>query len=53
MRKYWFTQRVIPKWNSLSKEEVEVNKTSCFKARYDKKEKERKIAAERDIYVRE
>ena len=53
VRKYWFTQRVIPKWNSLTKEEVEVNKTSCFKARYDKKEAERKLATERDIYVRE
>ena len=37
VHKYWFTQRVIPKWNSLTTEKVEVNKTSCFKARKDKK----------------
>ena len=32
VRKNWFTQRVIPKWNSLTSDEVEANKTSCFKA---------------------
>ena len=51
MRKNWFTQRVITKWNGLTTEEVESNKTSAFKRRYDKKEAERRLVAERDIYV--
>ena len=51
VRKNWFTQRVVTKWNSLTTEEVESNKTSSFKRRYDKKEAERKAAVERDIYV--
>ena len=52
LRKNWFTQRVISKWNSLTQEEVVANKTSCFKARYDKKEAERKSVIESDIYER-
>ena len=51
VRKNWFTQRVITKWNGLTTEEVESNKTSAFKRRYDKKEAERRLVAERDIYV--
>ena len=51
MRKNWFTQRVITKWNSLTTNEVESNKTSSFKRRYDKKEAERRLVVERDIYV--
>ena len=51
MRKNWFTQRVINKWNSLTIEEVESNKTSSFKRRYDKKEAERRLVVEKDIYV--
>ena len=51
VRKNWFTQRVITKWNSLTTEEVESNKTSSFKRRYDKKEAERRAVVERDIYV--
>ena len=35
----------------LTAEEVESNKTSAFKRRYDKKEAERRLVAERDIYV--
>ena len=42
VRKHWFTQRVIAKWNSLSQDEVVANKTSCFKARYDKKKQNEK-----------
>ena len=53
VRKNWFTQRVIPKWNSLTADEVEANKTSSFKARYDKREAERFARAKRDIYVRD
>ena len=49
--KNWFTQRVITKWNSLTTEEVESNKTSSFKRRYDKKEAERRVVVERDIYI--
>ena len=52
LRKHWFMQRVIAKWNSLSQDEVVANKTSCFKARYDKKEAERRRVAESDIYDR-
>ena len=51
VRKYWFSQRVVAKWNKLSLEEVTADKTSCFKARYDKKEKERVAALVNDIYV--
>ena len=35
----------------LSLDEVEAGKTSDFKAKYDKKEKERSAARENDIYV--
>ena len=52
VRKNWFTQRVIKKWNSLTEKEVTAEKTSCFKARYDKMEMERKAARENDIYER-
>ena len=51
VRKNFFSQRVIKKWNSLTKEEVTANKTSVFKARYDKREAERKQSLENDIYV--
>ena len=51
MHKNWFSQRVINKWNSLTTEVEESNKTSSFKRRYDKKEAERRVAVERDIYV--
>ena len=51
VNKYWFSQRVVAKWNKLSLEEVTADKTSCFKARYDKKEKERVAALVNDIYV--
>merc|ERR1712105_52626 len=51
VRKNFFSQRVIKKWNSLTNEEVTANKTSVFKARYDKREAERKQSLENDIYV--
>ena len=49
-RKYYYTQRVIPVWNVLSREEGTANKTLDFKKAYDKKEKERQEARESDIY---
>ena len=51
IRKNWFSQRVITKWNSLSLKEVQAEKTSCFKTRYDKQEKERVATREASIYV--
>ena len=51
VRKYWFSQRVVAKWNKLSLEEVIADKTSCFKARYDRNEKERVATLVNDIYV--
>ena len=51
VRRNFFSQRVIKKWNSLTEEEVTAKKTSDFKARYDKKESERKQSLENDIYV--
>ena len=51
IRKYWFSQRVITKWNSLSRKEVQAENTSCFKTRYDKQEKERVATREASIYV--
>ena len=51
VRKYFFSQRVVKKWNMLTLSEVEARKTSEFKTMYDKKEKERAAARESDIYV--
>ena len=51
LRKNWFSQRVVQKWNSLTKDEVEADKTSGFKAEYDKLEASRKEAEEDDIYM--
>ena len=50
VRKHWFTQRVAAKWNGLTSGEVEANKTSSFKAKYDKCEVARQNALSRDIY---
>ena len=50
LRKNWFSHRVVQKWNSLTKDEVEAKKTSEFKAQYDKLEASRKEAVENDIY---
>ena len=50
-RKYFFSQRVIEKWNQLSNEEVNAQKTSGFKANYDRKEAERKAASASHPYV--
>ena len=50
VRKHWFTQRVAAKWNGLTSGEVEANKTSSFKAKYDKCEVARQNELSRDIY---
>ena len=50
-RKYFFSQRVIEKWNQLSNEEVNAHKTSGIKANYDRKEAERKAASASHPYV--
>ena len=41
VRKYFFSHRVIDKWNDLSEEEVTAPNTRVFKLRYDKAEIER------------
>ena len=41
VRKYFFSHRVIDKWNSLTEEEVTAPNTRVFKLRYDKAEIER------------
>ena len=51
VRRNFFSQRVIKKWNSLTKDEVTAKKTSDFKARYDQRELGRKQSLENDIYV--
>ena len=50
-RKYFFSQRVVGKWNQLSNEEVNATKTSGFKANYDRKEAERRATRCRHPYV--
>ena len=39
VRKFFFSRRVIEKWNSLTEDEVSATSTSSFKAKYDKLEK--------------
>ena len=41
IRKYYFSQRVVKNWNTLTEEEVNAKKTGEFKRKYDKKEAER------------
>ena len=41
VRKYFFSHRVIDKWNGLTEEEVSAPNTRTFKLRYDKAESER------------
>ena len=50
IRKHWFTQRVAPKGNGLTSEEMEANETSSFKAKYEKREEARQRELRRDIY---
>ena len=50
-RKYTFSQRVIDKWNTLDKDVVESQKTSGFKRKYDRSEKNRSIAMAASLYV--
>ena len=52
-RKYWFSQRIIPKWNVLSTKEVEAVSTSVFKTEYDINEAKRMEIRRNDIYIRE
>ena len=42
MRKYTFSQRIVNPWNKLQREEVRAKKTSSFKAKFDKNEKDRR-----------
>ena len=50
-RKYSFSQRVIDKWNTLDKATVESQKTSGFKRKYDKSERNRSTAMAASLYV--
>ena len=50
-RKYTFSNRVVDKWNSLSRSEINASKTSGFKSAYDKNEAERRRAREDYPYV--
>ena len=50
IRKYWFTQRVVDKWNGLLPEVVEANKSSSFKARYDRNEARRRTEERSNAY---
>ena len=52
VRRNFYSQRVIEKWNSLTLDEVNSKKTSEFKERYDAKEAERMKNEESNIYVR-
>ena len=40
MRRYFFSRRVVKKWNSLTEDEVKAPSTAAFKRIYDKKEKD-------------
>ena len=40
VRRYFFSRRVVKKWNSLSEDEVKAPSTAAFKRIYDKKEKD-------------
>ena len=51
VRKNFYSQRVGPKWNKLSPEEVGAKKNSEFKAKYDLREAERVKVSEEEIYV--
>ena len=47
IRKYYFSQRVVKNWNTLTEEEVNAKKTGEFKRKYEKKAAER-IAKQRE-----
>ena len=40
VRRYFFSRRVVKKWNSLTEDEVNAPSTAAFKRRYDEKEKD-------------
>ena len=42
VRRFFFSRRVIEKWNSLTEDEVSATSTAAFKAKYDKLEKNRR-----------
>ena len=50
IRKYSFSQRVIPKWNYLSRAEVQAEKTKNFKKAFDKMEGVRVEIKRDDVY---
>ena len=43
-RKYTFSQRVVNPWNKLLRQEVQVRKTSNFKAKFDANEVNRRVS---------
>ena len=43
-RKYTFSQRVVNPWNKLLRQEVQVKKTSNFKAKFDANEANRRVS---------
>ena len=50
-RRYFFSKRVIDRWNKLPEEVVSAPSTSAFKRRYDEFEKHRQQELEEDDYV--
>ena len=50
VRKYFFSNRVIDKWNSLTEEEVTAKSTHMFKKKYDENEKIRQERYVTNIY---
>ena len=50
-RKFFVTHRVIEPWNLLSKDVVEVEKTSSFKKKYDKWVAEKRGVSEASPYI--
>ena len=49
-RKFFFSNRVIEKWNSLTEEEVTAKNTHMFKKKYDENEKKRQERRANEIY---
>ena len=49
-RKYFFSSRVIDKWNELTEEEVTARNTHMFKKLYDENEKRRQEGRFNNIY---
>ena len=49
-RKYFFSSRVVDKWNELTEEEVTAKSTHMFKKLYDENEKRRQEGRSNNIY---